>query len=504
MPGDPVEPHSVQTCDRPGKRDASPQSVDSGRSRDQATCWPLRPAAHVPIIGDLSAIHNKLGRQSPFGIGAGTDGTVVGAMSPQHLSGSYRATVRPSWCEHVAVKIVGLIGGMSWESSAEYYRLMNEFVREEMGGLHSARCLLYSLDFAEIERLQATGAWKEAEDLLVAAGQSLELAGADFLVLCTNTMHKVAEGLEARVSLPLVHIADVVAEAVSATGIIRVGLLGTAFTMEQSFYKDRLATRGIEVIVPSSADRKTVHRIIYEELCVGTIREQSRDASRAIIGRLVAAGAEGIVLDCTELELLVRPEDSPAPVFPTTRLHAAAAVRRALAIRAEDDLELLEAPADSAAAVRLLARYYEELATRFPGGFEVDRSAAAPEAELRPPSGCFLIARTGGRSVGCGAVRKLDESTAEVKRMWIDPSVRGRGIGRRLLAGLESAAQRLGCTLVRLDTSSHLPEALRLYRSSGYREIPAYNDNFYAHHWFEKSLGSKAPAGTDTSAKEPA
>ncbi len=242
------------------------------------TKQPVGPCARLlmyQIIGDLSAIHNKPGRQSPFGIGTATDGTVVGAMSPPPLFGSCRATVRPSWCKHVAVKIVGLIGGMSWESSAEYYRLLNEFVREEMGGLHSARCLLYSLDFAEIERLQATGAWKEAEDMLVAAGQSLELAGADFLVLCTNTMHKVADGLEARVSLPLVHIADVVAEAVSATGVTRVGLLGTAFTMEQLFYKDRLATRGIEVIVPSSADRKMVHRIIYEELCVGTIREES-------------------------------------------------------------------------------------------------------------------------------------------------------------------------------------------------------------------------------------
>ena len=401
------------------------------------------------------------------------------------------------------MQTAGLIGGMSWESSAEYYRIMNELVREQMGGLHSARCLLYSLDFAEIERLQATGAWNQAQDLLVAAGQSLELAGADFLVLCSNTMHKVADGLEAGVSIPLVHIADVVAEAVSATGIVRVALLGTAFTMEQSFYKDRLGARGLEVIVPPSADRKMVHRIIYEELCMGVIRDQSRASSRAIISRLVTAGAEGIVLGCTELELLVRADDSPVPVFPTTRLHAAAAVKRALANRADDDLELLEAPADGAVAARLLARYYEELATHFPGGFDAEPSVAAPEAELRSPSGCFLIARIGGRPVGCGAVRKLDENTAEVKRMWIDPSVRGRGVGRRLLAGLESAAERLGCQLVRLDTSSHLPEALGLYRSSGYKEIPSYNDNLYAHHWFEKSLPSKASAGTDTSAEEP-
>ena len=387
------------------------------------------------------------------------------------------------------MKTIGMIGGMSWESSAEYYRVLNELVREEMGGLHSARCLLFSVDFAEIEQLQAAGAWEEAGDVLAAAAQSLEEAGADLLLLCTNTMHKVANTIEAAVSIPLVHIADVAAEAIRAAGITRVGLLGTAFTMEQSFYKDRLAAHGLEVIVPSSADRMVVHRIIYEELCLGVIREESRQAHRAIIGRLVAAGAEGVVLGCTELELLVRANDVAVPVFPTTRLHAAAAVKKALASEARDDLELLEAPPESEAAARLLARYYEELTVRFPGGFDVDRTVAAPSAELCPPFGCFLIARLEGRAVGCGAVRKLDETTAEVKRMWIDPAVRGRGGGRRLLAGLESAASRLGCRLVRLDTSSHLPEALGLYRSSGYSEIPPYNDNCYAHHWFEKSLG---------------
>jgi aspartate racemase len=392
------------------------------------------------------------------------------------------------------VKTIGLIGGMSWESSAEYYRTLNELVREEMGGLHSARCLLYSVDFAEIEQLQAAGAWEQAGELLATAAKSLEGAGADFLLLCTNTMHKVANVIEAAVSIPLVHIADVAADAIRAAGITRVGLLGTAFTMEESFYKDRLATHGLEVIVPSFADRIVVHRIIYEELCRGVIREESREHHRAIIGRLVAAGAEGVVLGCTELELLVRANDAPVPVFPTTRLHAAAAVHRALSQRDENDLELFEALPESEVAAQLLARYYEELAARFPGGFDVDRTVAAPSAELRPPSGCLLIVRLDGRAIGCGAVRKLDETTAEIKRMWIDPAVRGRGIGRRLLIGLESAAARLGCQLVRLDTSSHLPEALGLYRSTGYSEIPPYNDNRYAHHWFEKSLGSRGLA----------
>ena len=387
------------------------------------------------------------------------------------------------------MQTIGLIGGMSWQSSAEYYRVLNELVREKLGGLHSARCLLYSVDFAEIEQLQTTGAWEEAGHLLAAAGQSLEDAGADFLLLCTNTMHKVADAIEAAVSIPLVHIADVAAEAVRGTGVTRVGLLGTAFTMEQSFYRDRLARHGLEVVVPSATDRMVVHRIIYEELCMGVIREESREAHRAIIDRLVAAGAEGVVLGCTELELLVRADDAPVPVFATTRLHAAAAVDLALASRAEGHLELVETPPESEVAAQLLARYYEELNARFSGGFDLDRTVAAPSAELRPPSGSFLIVRLDGRAIGCGAVRKLDETTAEIKRMWIDPAVRGRGVGRRLLAALESAAARLGCRLVRLDTSSHLPEALGLYRSTGYSEILPYNDNCYAHHWLEKSLG---------------
>ena len=285
------------------------------------------------------------------------------------------------------MQTIGLIGGMSWESSAEYYRVLNELVRAEMGGLHSARCLLYSVDFAEIEELQTTGAWEEAGALLAAVAQSLEAAGAELLLLCTNTMHKVADAIESAVSIPLVHIADVVAEAVLAAGITRVGLLGTAFTMEQSFYRDRLATHGLEVIVPSADDRMAVHGIIYEELCLGVIREDSRQAQQAIIDRLVALGAEGIVLGCTELELLIRAGDVEVPVFPTTRLHAAAAVARALGSGPGDDLELLETAPDSEEAVNLVARYHEELAVRFPGGFDAARAAALAGTEFSAPRG---------------------------------------------------------------------------------------------------------------------
>ncbi|AOP47845.1 aspartate/glutamate racemase family protein [Streptomyces lydicus] len=228
------------------------------------------------------------------------------------------------------MQTIGLLGGMSWESTAEYYRLLNELTRERLGGLHSARCVLYSVDFAEIERLQAEGRWEQAAEILAEAAGALESAGVDMLLICTNTMHKVADEVAAAVSVPLLHLADTTAEAVRARGLRRIGLLGTAFTMEQDFYRGRLERHGLTVLVPDAAARGTVHRVIYEELCLGVVREESRAAYRAVIDDLVAAGAEGIVLGCTEIELLIGPEHSPVPVFPTTRLHAEAAVTRAL------------------------------------------------------------------------------------------------------------------------------------------------------------------------------
>ncbi|MFD8786785.1 aspartate/glutamate racemase family protein [Kitasatospora sp. NPDC059599] len=228
------------------------------------------------------------------------------------------------------MKTLGLIGGMSWESTAEYYRLINELTRDRLGGLHSARLVLHSVDFAEIEQLQAAGRWEEAGQVLAGAARSLEAAGADLLLICTNTMHKVADQVEAAVSVPLLHLADATADAVRAAGLRRVGLLGTAFTMEQDFYRGRLASGGLDVLVPDAGARAMVHRVIYEELCVGVVREESRAAYREVIGDLVAAGAQGIVLGCTEIELLVRQADSPVPVFPTARLHAQAAVAAAL------------------------------------------------------------------------------------------------------------------------------------------------------------------------------
>ncbi|WP_019354751.1 aspartate/glutamate racemase family protein [Streptomyces sp. AA1529] len=227
------------------------------------------------------------------------------------------------------MRTIGLIGGMSWESSAEYYRMLNELARDRNGGLHSARLVLYSVDFAEIEVLQAQGRWDEAGGILAAAARALEAAGADLLVLCTNTMHRVAEHIEEAVEVPLLHLADATAGAVRAAGLRRVGLLGTAFTMEQDFYRGRLAAGGLSVLVPAPADRELVHRVIYEELCRGTVLDASRAAYRRVIDELVADGAEGIVLGCTEIELLIGPQDSPVPVFPTARLHAEAAFEAA-------------------------------------------------------------------------------------------------------------------------------------------------------------------------------
>ncbi|MFI1184233.1 aspartate/glutamate racemase family protein [Streptomyces sp. NPDC020799] len=228
------------------------------------------------------------------------------------------------------MKTIGLIGGMSWESTAEYYRLLNELTRDRLGGLHSARCVPYSVDFAEIEQLQAQGQWAKAGEILAAAARPLEAAGADLVLICTNTMHKVADRVEAAVSVPLLHLADATADTVRASGLRRVGLLGSIFTMEQDFYRGRLEAGGLDVIVPDADGRALVHQVIYEEPCLGIVREESRDAYQAVIKGLVTAGAEGIILGCTEIELLIGPENSPVPVFPTARLHAEAALHAAL------------------------------------------------------------------------------------------------------------------------------------------------------------------------------
>ncbi len=230
------------------------------------------------------------------------------------------------------MKTIGLIGGMSWESTVPYYRLINETMREQLGGLHSAQLVLYSVDFYAIERLQHAGDWEAAGALLGDAAGALERAGADFIVLCTNTMHKVAAAIESAVSIPLLHIADPTAYAIRLAGLRRIGLLGTRFTMEQAFYRDRLQQKhGIEVLIPTESDRETVHRIIYDELCMGKILAASRTEYRRVIAELIDRGAQGIILGCTEISTLVGADDSAAPLFDTTRYHAIAAAMRALA-----------------------------------------------------------------------------------------------------------------------------------------------------------------------------
>ncbi|MCF6379931.1 aspartate/glutamate racemase family protein [Nocardioides KLBMP 9356] len=225
---------------------------------------------------------------------------------------------------------IGLLGGMSWESSALYYRLVNEQVRDRLGGFHSARLVMASVDFAEVEAMQAAGDWERAGALLAAEARGLEAAGAECVVLCTNTMHKVADAIEAAVDIPLLHLADVTADAVRAAGLDRVALLGTRFTMEQPFYADRLRSHGIDVLVPEGDDLALVHDVIYGELVLGVVRDESRAAYGDVVRRLVERGAQGVVLGCTEIELLIGPGDVEVPVFATTALHATAAVDFAL------------------------------------------------------------------------------------------------------------------------------------------------------------------------------
>ena len=229
------------------------------------------------------------------------------------------------------MRTIGLLGGMSWESSAEYYRLLNEQVRDRLGGLHSARCILHSVDFAEIEQLQVRDEWERAGEVLAEAAAGVQRAGAELVLLCTNTMHKVADAVEAAIDVPFLHLADATARAVHRAGTTTVGLLGTAFTMEQDFYRGRLESLGLEVLVPDAEDRAEVHRIIYEELCVGVLEDRSRSELVEVVRRMVDRGAQGAILGCTELELLLGPDDAPVPVFPTTRLHVEAAVELALA-----------------------------------------------------------------------------------------------------------------------------------------------------------------------------
>jgi len=225
---------------------------------------------------------------------------------------------------------IGMIGGMSWESSAEYYRLMNEEVKRQLGGLHSAKCILYSVDFQEIEHYQARGDWDKAGQVLGEAAQSLEKAGADFIIICTNTMHKVIDIIQEKISIPILHIADATAHQITEAGLQKIALLGTKYTMEQDFYKARIEGFGIDVLVPQTEERTEINRIIYEELCLGQIETTSKEYYLQVIEDLVNSGAQGIILGCTEIGLLIKQEDVNVAVFDTTVIHARAAVNKAI------------------------------------------------------------------------------------------------------------------------------------------------------------------------------
>jgi aspartate racemase len=229
------------------------------------------------------------------------------------------------------MKTIGMIGGMSWESSIEYYRIINEEIKQRLGDLHSAKSIMYSVDFAEIEVLQREGRWADATQVMIEAARSVEAGGADFLIICTNTMHKMADEVQQSIGIPLLHIADATAEVIKTKGLHRIGLLGTRFTMEEDFYRGRLEKKhALEILVPGTADQEIVHRVIYDELVLGRIKPASKVEYQRIIGALAQAEAEGIILGCTEIGLLVSQADSPLPLFDTTRIHAMAAVEFAL------------------------------------------------------------------------------------------------------------------------------------------------------------------------------
>jgi aspartate racemase len=230
------------------------------------------------------------------------------------------------------MKIIGLIGGMSWESSLEYYRIINERIREKLEGLHSAKSLMYSVDFEEVEKLQRLGKWGEATELMIDAAKKLERGGADFIVICTNTMHKMAEEMQQKIQIPILHIADSTAEKIKAAGYKKIGLLGTKFTMEENFYKGRLIEKyNLEVLIPDEAERQFVHDVIYKELCLGIVQQNSKNRFKTIIENLSNNGAEAVILGCTEIPLLIKQEDVAVPLFDTTRIHAESAVDFALA-----------------------------------------------------------------------------------------------------------------------------------------------------------------------------
>jgi len=362
------------------------------------------------------------------------------------------------------MKTIGIIGGMSWESTAQYYQLINQQIRARLGGLHSAQIAMVSVDFAAIAKLQHDNDWDGLGAALVAAAQSVEAAGADMLLIATNTMHKVADDVAAAINIPLLHIVDATSAVVCATGLSKVGLLGTAFTMEQDFYKGRMAEHfGLDVIVPEAGDRQVVHRIIYDELVQGHIEAASRDALRAIIARLVAQGAQGIILGCTELMLIIEDNDSAVPLFDTTIIHATAAVDMALA----SSLKIL--PFSDA-----LAPAFEAINTQWINTMFVmeatDRDVLRhPRERIVAQGGDILFVEAEGRGVvGACALQKTGEKAFELTKMGVLEGARGLKAGEFLLAATIKRATQLGAEKLYLLTNAKCEAAIHLYEKLGF------------------------------------
>ena len=378
------------------------------------------------------------------------------------------------------MKTIGLIGGMSWESTVTYYQILNQTVKQALGGLHSAKILLYSVDFEEIERLQASGEWEKAANLLGDAAVRLEQAGAELLLIGTNTMHKVAPDVQKRVQIPLLHIARATADALLEQGIRKVGLLGTRYTMTEDFYTRVLADAGLEVLIPEAGDVERVDRVIFEELCLGLLREESRAYFYRLMQEFRSRGAEAVILGCTEIGLLVRPEEAPLPCFDTTRIHAEQAARLALQ---ESDVTLIPA-FDHPEEVGQLFQEYTDMLIAGDPGFRQYLDIQHYEDELQhlehkygPPEGRLYLAYCDGRLAGCIGLRKLDGERCEMKRLYTRPAFRGKGIGRLLVQRILHDARQIGYRYMLLDTLPFLETAIQMYRRLGFYEIPSYNDS---------------------------
>lgn len=363
------------------------------------------------------------------------------------------------------MKTIGMIGGMSWESTAHYYRIINQEARARLGGLHSARCLMLSLDFSPIAALQKAGHWDALIQEMVDAAQALERGGADSVMICTNTMHLMAEQVAASVTIPLLHIVDPTAQTIKAEGITKVGLLGTAFTMEQDFYKGRMRDLfGLDVIIPAPEDRETVHRVIYDELVQGRIEETSRAAMCGVIARLVAEGAQGIVLGCTELMLLIRAEDSAVPLFDTTELHAKAAVDFALS----ESLQIRPFSAALAPAFHdINAQWIESMFVME----DTDRDVLLhPQERIIDRGGDILFVEAPQHGVvGTCALQKTGEGAFELTKMGVLESARGLKAGEFLLDATIKRAGALGATKLYLLTNAKCAAAIHLYEKLGFR-----------------------------------